>query len=76
MDVDIFETKNHEYFINELQASFGPYADSQMYIDGKPGRYRYVDGDFVFEKGLFNTFGSNRLKLENFVEILGDKMAR
>ena len=76
MDVDIFETKNHEYFINELQASFGSYADSQMYIDGKPGRYRYVDGDFVFEEGLFNTFGSSRLKLEHFMEILGDKIAR
>ena len=76
MDVDIFETKNHEYFINELQASFGSYADSQMYIDGKPGRYRYVDGNFVFEEGLFNTFGSNRLKLEHFVEILGAKIAR
>ena len=35
MDVDIFETKNHEHFINELQASFGSYADSQMYIDSK-----------------------------------------
>lgn len=70
MDVDIFETKNNEYFINELQTSFGSYADSQMYIDGKPGRYKFKNGEFVFEEGLFNTFGSNRLKLEHFTEIL------
>lgn len=70
MDVDIFETKDHQYFINELQTSFGSYADSQMYIDGKPGRYKYVNGEFVFEEGFFNTFGSSRLKLEHFVNIL------
>ena len=70
MDVDIFETKKGEYFINELQASFGSYLDYQMCIDGKHGRYKYVDGDFVFEEGDFNVHGSAKLKVEHFIEIL------
>lgn len=70
MDVDIFETKNGEYFINELQASFGSYLDYQMSIEGKHGRYKYIDGDFIFEEGDFNVHGSAKLKVEHFIEIL------
>ena len=70
MDVDIFETIQGEYFINELQTSFGSYIDYQMCIDGKPGRYRFINNDFIFEEGMFNTFESNRLKIEHFIEVL------
>ena len=70
MDVDIFETKNGKYSINELQASFGSYADYQMSIDGHHGRYIYKDGDFIFEEGDFNVFGSTKLKIEHFIQIL------
>lgn len=70
MDVDIFESLDGKYYVNELQASFGSYLDYQMKIDGKPGRYRYVDGEFVFEEGEFNVFNSNRLKIEHFVQLL------
>lgn len=70
MDVDIFENDKGEYCINELQASFGSYLDYQMSIDGKHGRYKYIDGDFVFEEGDFNVFGSCKLKIEHFVELL------
>lgn len=70
MNVDFFETKKGEFFVNELQASFGSYNDSQMYIDDKPGRYKYINEEFVFEEGFFNTFGSNRLKIEHFIDIL------
>lgn len=73
MDVDIFETKSGEYSINELQASFGSYADYQMSIEGHHGRYVYKDGDFVFEEGNFNVFGSVRLKIENFIDVLSSK---
>lgn len=73
MDVDIFETKDGKYFINELQASFGSYLDYQMSIDGKHGRYKYIDGNFVFEEGDFNVHGSAKLKVEHFVEILSRK---
>lgn len=70
MDVDIFETKDGKYIINELQASFGSYADYQMSIDGHHGRYLYKNGDFVFEEGDFNVYGSVKLKLEHFISIL------
>ena len=70
MDVDIFEALDGKYYVNELQASFGSYLDYQMKIDGKPGRYKYVGGDFVFEEGEFNVFNSNRLKIEHFIQLL------
>jgi hypothetical protein len=73
MDVDIFETKSGEYFINELQSSFGSYLDYQMCIDGVPGRYKYINGKFVFEEGKFNVYGSNKLKIEHFIEVLSNK---
>ena len=44
--------------------------DYQMSIDGHHGRYVYKDGDFVFEEGDFNVFGSNKLKIEHFINIL------
>lgn len=70
MDVDIFETTEGKYYINELQASFGSYLDYQMCIDGHHGRYVYKNGDFVFEEGDFNVFGSTRLKIEHFIQLL------
>ena len=70
MAVDVFETKEGEYFINELQSSFGSYLDSQMYIDGKPGRFKLIDGAFVFEEGFFNVHGSRKLRVEHFVQLL------
>lgn len=70
MDVDIFENDKGEYYINELQSFFGSFLDYQMRINDVPGRYIFKDGDFIFEEGEFNKFGSNRLKIENFIEIL------
>lgn len=70
MDVDILETKDGRFIINELQASFGSYLDYQMCIDGKHGRYKDVDGDFIFEEGDFNVHGSTKLKIEHFVGLL------
>ena len=70
MDVDIFENDKGEYYINELQSFFGSYLDYQMRINDVPGRYVYKNGEFVFEEGEFNTFGSNRLKIEHFVQLL------
>lgn len=70
MDVDIFEDKNGKYYINELQSFFGSYLDYQMSIDGKHGRYVYKNGDFEFEEGDWNVYGSVKLKIEHFVDIL------
>lgn len=73
MSVDILEAIDGQFYVNELQASFGSYNDSQMYINGVPGRYQLIDGEYIFEEGIFNTFGSNKLKIEHFIDILSDK---
>ena len=73
MDVDIFETKDGQYSINELQAFFGSYLDYQMSIDGHHGRYIWNGTDFVFEEGDFNVLGSTKLKIEHFISILKNK---
>ena len=70
MDVDIFETKDGKFVINELQASFGSYLDYQMCIDGIPGRYKDINGEFVFERSEFNVLGSTKLKIEDFIQEL------
>ena len=70
MDVDIFETKDGQYSINELQAFFGSYLDYQMSIEGHHGRYVWNGNDYVFEEGDFNVHGSTKLKIEHFIDIL------
>ena len=47
-----------------------------MYIDDVPGRYVYSDGEFVFEEGFFNTFGSSRLKIEHLIDILSETVSK
>lgn len=73
MDIDIFETKEGEYFVNELQTMFGSFNNSQMYIDGIPGRYRYINSKWVFEEGYFNRNSSMNLRVESFIKYLEDK---
>ncbi len=71
MDVDIFEDENGNYFVNELQAIFGSYNPSQMYIDGKPGRYVFKDEKWIFEEGVFCQNASNNLRVESFAKKIG-----
>lgn len=73
MAVDIFETKENEYFINEIQTMFGSVDDSQMYIDGVAYRYIWNGNDFVLEEGKFNQFGSRLLRVKDFVTLLKRK---
>lgn len=73
MAVDIFETKDDLFLINELQSLFGSYLDYQMLINKVPGRYRYINNEFVFEEGEFNKYGSYLLRVEHFIEILNEK---
>ena len=71
MDVDVFEDMNGNFFVNELQAIFGSYNPSQMYIDGKPGRFVYENNEWVFEEGIFCQNASNNLRVESFAKQLG-----
>ncbi|MFR6541227.1 MAG: hypothetical protein ACLUPL_01435 [Butyricimonas virosa] len=74
MDVDIFETIDGKFLVNELQAQFGSYLDYQMMVDNQPGRLVYSEENgFVWEEGIFNKHNSCMLKVENFLEILSKK---
>jgi|ADurb_Oil_01_Slu_FD_contig_91_412899_length_1406_multi_2_in_0_out_0_1 glutathione synthase/RimK-type ligase-like ATP-grasp enzyme len=70
MAMDVFESIDGQFYINELQSMFGSYKNSQMYINGKPGRYIYKEGQYIFEEGYFNIYGSCLLRVENFISIL------
>ena len=66
MDIDLFEDESGRYFVNELQSIFGSYDPSQMYINGKPGRFLYdreLD-DWIFEEGYFCQNYSHNLRIE------------
>ncbi len=67
MDMDVFETSDGRFLVNELQAVFGSFDSSQMYIDGAPGRYRRVDGRFVFEGGRFCWNACCNLRIEDLL---------
>jgi hypothetical protein len=71
MDVDVFETIDGRFLVNELQALFGIYLPYQMRIDDKPGRFVYAEGKgFVFEEGEFNRLNSKLLMVQDFVSQL------
>ena len=75
MSVDIFETKNNEYLVNELQCIFGQSTPHLMLKNGLPGRFYFDKGKntFQFEEGDFNKFNSKLLRVEHFINILKAK---
>jgi len=67
--IDIFE-KEDKYLINEIQCFFGQSDPYQMLINGKPGRYRYLNNSWTFEEGMFNTNQSYDLRLEHALSLI------
>jgi hypothetical protein len=72
MNVDIFETPDGHYVVNEVQSHFAAHIESQMYIDGKPGRYRYdyADREWRFEQGVFCRNSCCDLRVEALLDLL------
>ncbi len=68
--VDLFETADGRYLVNEMQCIFGQSDPYQMLVDGTPGRYRFSAGHWHFEPGDFNRFESFLLRLDDFTGIL------
>lgn len=69
MNYDVLWTEDGRPLINELQAFFGSYNPSQMYVDGKPGRLlAAAGGGWRFEEGLFCRNGCGNLRVEALVE--------
>ena len=73
MDLDVFETVDGRYLVNELQSLFGSYLPSQMYLNGIPGRYVYGESGWYFEEGLFNQNASCDLRVETLLSILEER---
>ncbi|MCP5104679.1 MAG: hypothetical protein GY950_14945 [bacterium] len=71
--VDIFEDKEGNYYVNELQCFFGSQNPHQMIIDGKPGRYIHNDGRWEFQEGVFNSNNSYDLRLRHVLELMEKK---
>jgi hypothetical protein len=66
--IDLFEPEKGQYLINEIQCIFGQSDPYQMIVDENPGRYRYDNGKWAFEKGDFNTNKSYDLRLKDAIE--------
>jgi hypothetical protein len=62
--VDLFESSDGNYLINEMQCIFGQSDAFQMKVNGEIGRYLHDGKGWVFEKGDFNCNESFDLRLE------------
>lgn len=72
MALDVFVTEDDKFLVNELQCVFGSYNPSQMYIEGKPGRYLYDSPRdcWTFQEGYFNQNGSCNLRVQHLLALL------
>ena len=71
--VDIFEMDDGVFLINEMQCIFGQSDSYQMLVNGKPGRYRFIDRHWKFEEGMFNTNSSYDLRIQFILERINNK---
>ncbi len=67
--IDLFEPTLGNYLINEIQCIFGQSDPHQMIVDGKPGRYLFQNGNWVFEEGAFNTNESFDLRVKAALDL-------
>lgn len=72
MCLDVFETTDGRYLVNELQALFGQSTDFQMLVNGKPGRYIYnkISESWEFDEGDFCRNSCCNLRLLALIEKL------
>jgi hypothetical protein len=68
--VDFFETTNG-FLINEIQTYFGQSDPYQMMVNGVPGRYRFIQGSWVFEPGDWASNQCYNLRLQHIESICG-----
>ncbi len=71
--VDLFETSDGKYLINEMQCIFGQSDPYQMLVNGQPGRYRYLNSKWVFEEGDFAKNACYDLRVEYVINQLSNK---
>lgn len=73
--VDLFETPDRGYLVNEMQCIFGQSDPYQMLVDGQPGRYRRIGGQWTFEPGDFNRLECFAARVEHVVGMLAGAAA-
>lgn len=66
--IDIFE-HDGKYLVNEIQSIFGHVQDHILEVNGKPGRYKYLEGKWIFEEGMFNSNESYDLRMETALQL-------
>jgi len=67
--IDVFE-KDDGYLVNEVQTYFGQPLPYLMKVNGKIGRYQYIDDQWIFEEGDFNSNHSCDLRLKHALKLL------
>lgn len=71
--IDVFENSDEQLLINEMQCIFGQSDPYQMLVDGNSGRYKYLNGEWLFEKGYFNKNETFNLRVEYALQIIKNK---
>jgi len=69
VSVDLFDS-NGRFLVNEIQCFFGQSDPYQMLVDSVPGRYRLVDGRWLFEAGDYASNACYDLRLEHALNIV------
>ena len=67
--IDLFEYQG-KYLVNEIQSFFGQSDPYQMMVNGKPGRYKSLNNQWVFEEGMFNSNQNYDLRLDHALKIV------
>ena len=67
--LDVFETDS-KFLVNEIQTFFGQSDPYQMLVNNEPGRYRYINENWVFENGMFNTNECYDLRLKEALKLI------
>ena len=70
--VDIFETKDGKFLVNEIQSMFGAEFPFEMLINDVAGMFVYNDKDDTFEfvKGVYHQYNSKSLRIKHFIKLL------
>ena len=69
VSVDIFE-HDGRYLVNEIQCFFGQSDPYQMLVGSVAGRYRLINGRWVFEAGDFASNACYDLRLEHALTLI------
>ncbi|MDM8004253.1 MAG: hypothetical protein QUS66_15375, partial [Bacteroidota bacterium] len=66
----LFE-RDGRFLVNEIQCFFGQSDPYQMLVDSVPGRYRFMDGRWMFEAGDYASNACYDLRLEHALSLTG-----